>query len=229
MTKVPRRAFGYARVSTIAQATEGESLAVQQERLEALCTLNGLALHEVFTEEGVSGAKPFRQRPAGARLWASLREGDVLVSEKLDRLTRSPQDALSLLDACRKKSVGLIIADMGVSDVTKGAVSAMLVGVLASVASFERQRTGERVAEVKAAQKRDGRYLGGPIPFAHILIERDGERFVQVDEALRERVMELKRRCGSVRQICFALAGEGIAVCQPAMAKFLREQLASAA
>lgn len=227
MTKVPRRAFGYARVSTIAQATEGESLDVQRERLEALCTLNGLALHEIFAEEGVSGAKPLRQRPQGSRLWASLKSGDVIVCLKLDRLTRSPRDALELLEACRARGVGLIIGDMGTGDVTKGAVSAMLVGILSSVAGFERERNGERVAEVKAAQRRDGRYLGGPVPFAHVLVERDGEKYVQVDEQLRDRVLDLRRREFSVRGICVELGKDGVSVCQPAVAKFIREQMAA--
>lgn len=227
MTKAPRRAFGYARVSTIAQATEGESLSLQQERLQALCTLNGLALHEIFAEEGVSGAKPFRARPQGARLWANVREGDVIVCLKLDRLTRSPRDALELLEACRTRGVGLIIGDMGTGDVTKGAVSAMLVGILSSVAGFERERNGERVAEVKAAQRRDGRYLGGPVPFAHVLIERDGEKFVEVDKGLRDKVLDLRHREFSVRGICVELAKDGVSVCQPAVAKFLKEQVAA--
>ena len=167
------------------------------------------------------------RRPAPPRLWASLREGDVIVCLKLDRLTRSPRDALELLEACRVRGVGLIIGDMGTGDVTRGAVSAMLVGILSSVAGFERERNGEREAEVKAMQKRAGRYTGGPIPFAHTLIERDGEKFVEIDAVLRDRVLDLRGREYSVRGICVELAKDGVTACQAAVAKFLRDQLAA--
>jgi len=220
-----RRAFCYARVSSNLQAIEGESLSAQRQKLDALCTLNGLALHEVFLEEGISGSRPFRQRPQGSRLWEEAMHGDVIVCLRLDRLTRSPRDALDLLEACRVRGVGLIISDMGSGDLTQGAASAMLVGILSSVARFEQQRLGERVAEVKAMQRRDGRYLGGPVPFAHVLVERDGERFVQIDEALRYRVLDLHRREFSVRAICAELKVQaGVSVSQPAVAKFLRSQ-----
>ena len=81
MAKAPakRRALAYTRVSSILQATEGESLGVQRERLQALCVLNGLTLHEVYQEEGISGVRPFTGRPQGARLWAEARRGDVIV------------------------------------------------------------------------------------------------------------------------------------------------------
>ena len=67
VAKAPQKrlALCYARVSSALQASEGESLDVQRERLQALCTFNGLALQAVYSEEGVSGAKPFTQRPAG--------------------------------------------------------------------------------------------------------------------------------------------------------------------
>lgn len=223
-----RRALGYARVSTMLQATEGESLSVQRQRLEALCTLNGLALHEVYSEEGVSGSRPFRQRPQGSRLWADAQRGDVIVVLKLDRLGRSPRDCLDILEACRARGIGLIIADMGTGDVAAGgAVSSMLVGVLGSVGSFERERNSERVREVKQLQKRDGRYLGGPVPFAHVLVERDGGKFLEVDTVLRDRVLNLRKREFSIRQICVELlVRDEISVSQPAVAKFLRSHAA---
>jgi putative DNA-invertase from lambdoid prophage Rac len=222
-----RRALGYARVSSILQATEGESLPAQVQKLQALCTLNGLALHDIFAEEGVSGAKPFRARPQGARLWAEARRGDVIVCLKLDRLSRNPADALALLQACRERGVGLVISDMGTGDLTQGAASAMLVGILSSVAGFERERNGERVAEVKAMQQKEGRYLGGPVPFAHVLVERDGEKFVDVNTVLRDRVLDLRKREFSIRQICVELSvRDEISVSQPAVAKFLRAHAA---
>ena len=46
--------YGYARVSTTAQADEGESLGAQQRTLEGYAMMHGLELDQVFVERGVS-------------------------------------------------------------------------------------------------------------------------------------------------------------------------------
>ncbi len=59
------KAIGYVRVSTTDQDT---SLAVQEERIRAYCTLAGLALAGVVRDEGVSGAVALSERPGGRQL-----------------------------------------------------------------------------------------------------------------------------------------------------------------
>lgn len=63
-----KTAIAYVRVSTTEQVSEGVSLDAQEERIRAYCTMAGLDLAEVIREEGVSGAVPLSERPAGARL-----------------------------------------------------------------------------------------------------------------------------------------------------------------
>jgi DNA invertase Pin-like site-specific DNA recombinase len=68
--------IGYARVSTVDQ-----DLALQRDALHQVgCT-------RIFEDFGVSGAKT--ERPALTAALAYIREGDVLVVWKLDRLGRS--------------------------------------------------------------------------------------------------------------------------------------------
>jgi DNA invertase Pin-like site-specific DNA recombinase len=221
-----RRALGYSRVSTTAQL-DGESLDVQRAHLEALCVLNNLALHAVYEEQAVSGAKPFLSRPEGAKLWAEAKRGDVVVVLKLDRLTRSPRDALSILDECRKRGIGLVVADMGLGDVTHGATAAMLVGILSSVAGFERARNGERVAEVKAMQRAQGRYTGGAVPFGFTLVQDGDSQLVQADWALQTRLFDLKRRNYSARAMVGVLRAEGHQVSNVTLSKFFRTHVAA--
>ena len=45
--------FGYCRVSTARQATEGESLDVQRRQIEGYALMQGLTIDEVVVEEGV--------------------------------------------------------------------------------------------------------------------------------------------------------------------------------
>ena len=219
----PRRALGYGRVSTALQASEGESLSCQDTQLRALCVLANLELADVYLEEGVSGARPFLSRPQGARLWRDAQRGDVIVCMKLDRLTRSPRDALDLLERCREKGVGLIIGDMGHGDATKGAVASMLVGILSSVSGFERERNGERVREVRAMQKVAGKFTGGAVPFGHVIQERDGEKFIVADVAVQQRVARLREQGYSARSMTGALKAEGINVSHVTLCRFLKE------
>ena len=64
------RVYGYARVSTVMQADEGESLDVQQRTIAGYAQMHGLAVERVFVERGVSGSKPLGDRPQGAALLA---------------------------------------------------------------------------------------------------------------------------------------------------------------
>src|SRR5215467_5266121 len=68
------RTFGYWRVSTDAQAEDGQSLEVQQRQLEGWAMQRGVTLKSVHVEAGVSGAIPFLERPEGGKLWAELRK-----------------------------------------------------------------------------------------------------------------------------------------------------------
>ena len=81
--------YGYIRVSTDRQAEDGESLGTQQRIIEGYAMMNGLKLDKVFIERGVSGSRPVGERPEGARLLSTLDSGDVVITPKLDRLSRS--------------------------------------------------------------------------------------------------------------------------------------------
>ena len=59
--------YGYCRVSTARQASEGESLDVQHRQIEGYALMHGLALAGVVVEEGVSGSVPVEERPVGGR------------------------------------------------------------------------------------------------------------------------------------------------------------------
>lgn len=48
---------GYVRVSTVSQATEGESLDVQKQQIEAHCKIKNWELIKIYEDAGVSGSK----------------------------------------------------------------------------------------------------------------------------------------------------------------------------
>ena len=145
--------YGYARL----QADEGESLDVQQRVLVGYATMQGLTIDRMFVERGVSGSKPLGERPEGAALLAVLQSGDTVITPKLDRMFRSALDALNVLGKLKATGVSLHMIDLG-GDTTGNGVSKLVFTILSAVAEAERDRTRERVAEVKRDQRQRGRY-----------------------------------------------------------------------
>ena len=200
--------YGYARVSTARQASEGESLEVQSRVMGGYATMQGLRLDRVFVERGVSGSKPLAERPEGAALLAALRPGDAVITAKLDRMFRSALDALDVLGQLRRRGVSLHMIDLG-GDVTENGISKLVFTILSAVAEAERDRIRERVAVVKADQRARNRYLGGSVPFGWRVGE--GGELVEVPEQQAAiRLMHERRRAGaSLRAIAAEVAQTG--------------------
>jgi DNA invertase Pin-like site-specific DNA recombinase len=156
--------YGYARVSTFAQASDGESLDVQQRTIAGYAQMHGFSLDQMFVERGVSGSRPLAERPEGARLLALAKPGDIIITAKLDRMFRSAVDALDTLGKLKQRRVNLHMIDLG-GDTTGNGISKLVFTILAAVAEAERERTRERITEVKQDQRRRGRHLGGSVPF----------------------------------------------------------------
>lgn len=215
-----RRAFGYVRVSTLAQSKDGESISVQTELVRQICALENLVLVELFVEE-VSGSRPLSTRPQGKKLLAQLQPGDVVVALRLDRAFRDTADALATLKDFRRKGVGLYLRDLG-GFVAGDSVGELLFGLMSTVAAFERSRTRERVVEVRQSLRAQSRFLGGGTPFGFRVVARGGERYVEPDALILEEVMRLRSAGYSSRLISGHFAQRGVPVSHHAVARLLR-------
>ncbi len=87
-----------------------------------------------------------------------LREGDVLVVTKLDRLARSVADLMELIQTLDRKSVGLRVLNLGMD--THTPTGKLMLIVLGGVAQFEREMMLERQREGVARAKAAGKYKG---------------------------------------------------------------------
>jgi len=177
--------YAYVRVSTGRQAEDGESLAVQRRQIEGYAKMLGLTIDRVFVEKGVSGSKPLAERPEGAKLLATIKNGDTIVAAKLDRMFRSARDALDVGDRLRSRGISLHFIDLG-GDVTGNGIGKLVFTILAAVAEAERDRIRERVREVKADQKRRKRYLGGKVPFGFRVKVVGDEKYLVDDPDTRK-------------------------------------------
>ena len=135
---------GYARVSS-----SGQSLAVQLDKLsEAGCT-------EVFQEKR-SGLTA--QRPALKECLRFVREGDVLVITRLDRLARSTLDLHKIVQELDDRGVGFRVLDQPIDTTTKE--GRLMFSIIASIAQFETELRKERQMEGIEKAKENGVKFG---------------------------------------------------------------------
>jgi DNA invertase Pin-like site-specific DNA recombinase len=139
--------YGYARVST-----DGQTLAAQDAALRAA----GAA--KVYSETA-SGAKT--DRAELRKVVSRLREGDVLMVTRLDRLARSTRDLLNTLDEIAKRGAGFKSLADAWSDTTTPHGTLMLT-VLGGLAEFERELIKARTGEGRVRAKAAGVHMGRP-------------------------------------------------------------------
>jgi DNA invertase Pin-like site-specific DNA recombinase len=200
--------YGYCRVSTDRQADTGESLGTQRRALQGYAMMLGLTLDQVFVERGVSGSRLLTERPEGAKLLVVLKRGDVVLTPKLDRMFRSALDALDVLAKLKERGVSLHMIDLG-GDVTGDGISKLVFTILSAVAEAERDRTRERIRDVKADQRKRGRYLGGTVPFGWYLNDGGGLIENPKEQALIRRMLKMREGGASLRAIADAIRRAG--------------------
>lgn len=149
-----KKAAIYVRVSTHEQTVEQQIYPCQK-----WCTQNDYEF-EVFSEEGVSGAKVSRTQLD--RMLQRMRKGDfdAIVVWKLDRLGRNTQHLLQLSEEFRNKKVKLVCVTQNID--TDRPEGRMFFTIIASFAELEREFTMERIRLSMETKKRKGIKLGRP-------------------------------------------------------------------
>src|SRR5262249_37692124 len=142
---IPTMNIGYARVST-----DDQDLRLQLE------TLKGANCRRVYQEKK-SGARA--DRPELRRMIDNLREGDVVVVARLDRLARSTRDLLELAEAITAAGASLKSLGEPWADTTTPA-GKMVLTVFAGIAEFERSLIRERTGAGRVAAKKRGVKFG---------------------------------------------------------------------
>jgi len=175
----------YHRVSTLDQ---NPTLA-REELQAAAARLGGEVVLDI--EETGSGAR--NDRPGLQRLMDAARRGklDAVMVWKLDRFGRSALDVLANIRDLDAAGVRFTATTQGI-DVRPGgdAMSRLILGVLASVAEFERDLIRERtrlgMAKARAAGKRIGRpRVVGPKRAEVKRLRQQGRSWREVSATLR--------------------------------------------
>ena len=139
--------LGYARVS---KADDQDTAAQVKALRQAGCK-------RIF-EEKASGGR--WDRPELHKALGQLREGDVLVVWKLDRLSRSLKDLLRIMEQVHEAGAGFRSVTEAVDTTTSA--GRMVMQMLGSFAEFERSMVRERTRAGLAAARDRGVKLGRP-------------------------------------------------------------------
>jgi len=144
------RHLGYTRVSTASQDA--------QLQLDALVD-SGVQKRDVFADV-TSGSRAAIERPGMKRLLDYVEPGDTVVVWRIDRLGRSLIDVLNTVNLLRDKGVKIRSLSDGIDPETTS--GRLMLGMLATLAEYERELITERVNAGIAAAKQSGTRFGRP-------------------------------------------------------------------
>lgn len=136
--------IGYARVSTDEQSTASQ-----------LDALDGAGCERIY-QERFSGKS--KKRPELERMIDALRDGDIVVVQRLDRLGRSLKDLIELLDGFKQQGVQFISLNENIDTTT--AIGELAFHMIGSIAQFERCLISERTKAGLDAARARGRKGG---------------------------------------------------------------------
>lgn len=162
MSKEAMVVVGYARVSTENQL-ENYSIEEQTDRLKAYCAAKGWSLRKLYVDGGFSGGNT--NRPALQQMLTAIRQGgvDAVVVYKLDRLSRSQKDTLTLIED-ELIAHGADFVSINENFDTSTPFGRAMIGILSVFAQLEKDQITERFTMGRIGRSKAGYYHGGSHP-----------------------------------------------------------------
>lgn len=142
--------YGYARVSTVGQSVNGNSL---EEQTAALMEYG---CNEIVTEAFTGKTM---KRPAFADLLRKLQDGDTLVVTKLDRFARTTIDGVQTVRELFDRGVKVHILNIGLIENTL--TGNLILTVFLAFAEYERGMIAERTQTGKMIARQNPDYREG--------------------------------------------------------------------
>lgn len=198
----------YVRVSTQEQAQEGYSIGEQTERLKGYSKAMGWKVYKVYIDPGYSGGS--LNRPALQQLIDDVNDHRIqkVVVYKLDRLSRSQKDTLSLIeDVFNTNNVDFV--SMCENFDTSTAFGRASIGILSVFAQLEREQIKERMSMGKDARVKTGKWMGSnniPIGYDY----KDSELIINEYEKIQVlKIFDMFLSGSSMRKIANTLNQSG--------------------
>lgn len=143
--------FGYCRVSTKGQAKDGNSLQAQEQ--EILSRYNNAQIYK----EAYTGTTT--DRPVFNDVIQKMKEKDMLVVNKLDRLARNTEEGIKIVKNLFLKKCSVHVLNVGLLEDT--AMGQFFITTLLAVAELERNQIIERCQAGKAIARQNPDFVEG--------------------------------------------------------------------
>lgn len=170
--------IGYARVST-----QDQDLSLQLDALEET------GCRKIYQEKITGSA---RDRPELKKMLEQLREGDIVVIWKLDRLARSLKDLVGLVNEIQEKGGALHSLNDQIDTTTLH--GKFTFHIFAALAEFERDIIRERTKAGLAAARARGRKGGRPKG----LSKKAQHKAIIAEQLYREGELTVKEICEQI-------------------------------
>lgn len=156
-----RKIIGYARVSTVKQEIDNQIIALKSI---------GVKPEDIYSDDGVSGITPAKNRKAFKKVFELIENGDVekLYVFELSRLGRSSAEMLQLFVEIELKGTQVISLSPNeawtklVDENMKG-IRNIFVSMFAWFADIEKKSLSERTKLGQDRARKEGKIIGRPI------------------------------------------------------------------
>jgi len=147
----------YARVSTDKQSCENQLI-----ELRATASRMGYEVVQEFVDNGISGAKGRKDRPALDTMMkmATQRRFDMVMVWSIDRLGRSLQHLIELLNELHSMNIDLFFQQQSIDTTTP--TGKMMFSIMGALGAYERELIRARVKQGLEVAKSKGVKLGRP-------------------------------------------------------------------
>jgi DNA invertase Pin-like site-specific DNA recombinase len=171
----------YCRVSTTYQTSEN-----QLRELRAVAERMGYEIVSEFIDNGISGAKSRKDRPALEEMMklATQRKFEIVMCWSIDRLGRSLQHLVEILNELQTMKIDLYFMQQGMDTTTPS--GRMIFSVFGAIGEFERNLIRERVIAGQQRAKASGVHIGRP---------------TKMNDGMRSAIKAMHQNGMSIRQI----------------------------
>ena len=176
-----KRVCVYARVSKTSQSVER-----QISELEIVAARNEWEIVDRYIDHGISGAKGRNARPELDRMMkdSTKRKFDVVMVWSIDRLGRSLQNLMEILNDLKSKNIDLYMDQQAIDTTTP--TGSLMFSLLGAFSEFEREMIRERVVSGLDNARKKGRIGGRP---------------TSLTDEIPSKIVELKGAGVSIRKI----------------------------
>ncbi|SFF40230.1 Site-specific DNA recombinase [Paenibacillus algorifonticola] len=195
------KVIGYVRVSTSGQAKDGYSLSYQQDEIRSYCEQQGWDLQDIFTDEGISGAKVDEDalevdRMGFQTMLTAIAAQDVeaVVVLNTSRLWRSDIVKVLVHREFKKYGVDVKSIEQPTYSIYKKDPSDFLInGLMELLDAYQRLEISMKLSRGRNKKAQQGGYAGGRAAFGYKASKGHKAIEINLDEVLAvQRVFELK-------------------------------------